>query len=141
MNVEGVLARLQGVRRNGSGWMARCPAHEDRNPSLSITERDGRVLLHCHAGCTVEAVCAALKIEMRDLFAGPRVIQKQHPPIVRDVHKQIAGLRSRLTPAEQERPITVVLADPGNPDPAIARALSLSVEGEIVQLALKDGAQ
>ena len=38
-----------------------CPAHEDRNPSMSVTEKDGRVLVHCHAGCPQEAVIAALR--------------------------------------------------------------------------------
>lgn len=61
MTVEAVLARLQGVRRNGRGWQARCPAHEDHTPSLSIDEREGKVLVHCHAGCLQEAVLAALK--------------------------------------------------------------------------------
>ena len=41
--------------------MARCPAHRDRTPSLSISERDGRILVHCHAGCSQEAVIQALK--------------------------------------------------------------------------------
>jgi putative DNA primase/helicase len=67
-NLDSVLARLKGVRRNGNGWQALCPAHEDRNPSLSVHERDGRILLHCHAGCTPEAVCTALGIELRELF-------------------------------------------------------------------------
>jgi len=40
-----------GLRQTGSGWSARCPAHEDRQASLSIAEgEDGRVLLKCHAG-------------------------------------------------------------------------------------------
>jgi putative DNA primase/helicase len=69
MNVDSILARLRGVRRNGGGWMARCPSHEDRNPSLSISVNDGTILLHCHAGCSKEAVFAALKIAPRDLFS------------------------------------------------------------------------
>lgn len=68
MNVEAVLARLQGVWRNGSGWQALCPAHADKNPSLSIDLRDGKILFHCHAGCSQEAVLAALGIEARELF-------------------------------------------------------------------------
>jgi 5S rRNA maturation endonuclease (ribonuclease M5) len=68
MTLEAVLARLKSVRRNGSGWQARCPAHEDRTPSLSISEREGKILVHCHASCSQEAVCAALKIEARELF-------------------------------------------------------------------------
>lgn len=69
MNVRDVLARLPGHKRNGSGWTARCPAHDDRTPSLSIREGDsGAVLLRCHAGCTTDAVCKALGIELRDLM-------------------------------------------------------------------------
>jgi putative DNA primase/helicase len=64
-----IIDLLRGAHRNGSGWTARCPAHEDRNPSLSVDERDGKILLHCHAGCTLGAICAALGIEVRDLFA------------------------------------------------------------------------
>jgi putative DNA primase/helicase len=46
-----LLARFDGVKQlRPDRWAARCPAHEDRNPSLSITRRD-RWLLHCHAGC------------------------------------------------------------------------------------------
>jgi putative DNA primase/helicase len=68
MNLEAILDRFEGVRRSGAGWVARCPAHDDRNPSLSINERDGKILLHCHAGCSQEAVLAALKIGPRELF-------------------------------------------------------------------------
>jgi hypothetical protein len=67
--LDRVLALLPDARRNGKGYMARCPAHEDRRPSLSITEGDdGRVLLHCHGGCTVDAVCQALGLTQADLF-------------------------------------------------------------------------
>jgi hypothetical protein len=45
----------------GRGNQARCPANKDRTPSLSVTERDGKILLHCHAGCPQEAVIAALR--------------------------------------------------------------------------------
>jgi len=53
----------------GSGWTSRCPAHDDRTPSLSISQgKDGQALLHCHAGCSIEAIVAALGLEMKDLF-------------------------------------------------------------------------
>jgi putative DNA primase/helicase len=66
--VEVLLGRLEGVRRAGpSSWMARCPAHPDRNPSLSIALRDGRVLLHCFAGCPPEAVLGAVGLTWKDL--------------------------------------------------------------------------
>jgi Protein of unknown function (DUF3987) len=56
-------------KRVGNGWTCRCPAHDDRNPSLSIDAGDdGRALLNCHAGCSVDAVCGALAIAKADLF-------------------------------------------------------------------------
>ena len=56
-------------RRSGAGWMARCPTHDDRTPSLSISEAaDGKVLLHCWAGCTAESVLVASGLRWRDLF-------------------------------------------------------------------------
>jgi putative DNA primase/helicase len=64
-----VLETLDGARKNGTGWVARCPGHEDRNPSLSIhVGDDGRVLLRCFAGCSAERIVAALGLTMRDLF-------------------------------------------------------------------------
>ena len=66
--VERVLARLPSARRSGKGWQARCPAHDDRRPSLSISEgADGRALVHCHAGCSKDAVLAALGLTGDDL--------------------------------------------------------------------------
>ncbi len=56
-------------RPNGQGWTARCPAHDDRNPSLSVDAGDnGAVLIHCHAGCCFADVLAALELKPRDLF-------------------------------------------------------------------------
>ena len=55
------LDRLEGVRKAGNGYKARCPAHDDRNPSLSVAEGDGgKVLVTCFAGCTFEAIRDAL---------------------------------------------------------------------------------
>jgi hypothetical protein len=135
MNAEALVARLHGVRRNGNGWMARCPAHEDRSPSLSIRESNGRILLHCFAGCSVESICDALKIKVSALFSGPGTIQPK-PRAVREAEKAIAAFRSRLTPRERILGITVVYCDPENLDAGTARALALAVEGELVQVAL-----
>ena len=67
--VETVLGKLENVRRSGRGWTARCPAHEDRENSLSVgVGDDGRVLLKCFAGCEVEAIVASLRLTMQDLF-------------------------------------------------------------------------
>lgn len=69
MTAPDLLAQLDRVTRAGSGWIARCPAHEDRSPSLSVRQGDeGRVLLHCHAGCTPEGILRALGLKLADLF-------------------------------------------------------------------------
>lgn len=69
MDVHDVLTRFPGAKRSGAGWQARCPAHEDRTPSLTISEGDdGRTLVHCHAGCTAEDIVAAVGLTLRDLF-------------------------------------------------------------------------
>jgi hypothetical protein len=63
------LSNLQGVSPSAKGYAANCPAHGDRNPSLSIDQgSDGRILLHCHAGCSAQAVVGALGLSMSDLF-------------------------------------------------------------------------
>jgi Protein of unknown function (DUF3631) len=66
--VESLVQRLN-ARRSGQGWKAKCPAHEDHTPSLSICEGDdGCALIHCHAGCSTDDVLAALGMSKRDLF-------------------------------------------------------------------------
>jgi hypothetical protein len=60
MNAESIARGLQG-RKSGASWLCRCPAHEDRTPSLSIRETDGKLLVHCHAGCDQQAVVDALR--------------------------------------------------------------------------------
>ena len=60
MKLADVLQRLEAVRPCAGGWVARCPAHSDRNPSLSIRKGDGKVLVKCFAGCSFEAISDAL---------------------------------------------------------------------------------
>jgi hypothetical protein len=64
-----LLDQSNGVRQNGDGWMAFCPAHEDKkNRSFSIHERDGKILVHCFTGCSFESILSALRIDARELF-------------------------------------------------------------------------
>ena len=72
MNAEDFISHLPGARRSGRGWTARCPAHEDRTPSLSVSEGDRGILLKCWTGCSLDEVCAALGIQKRDLFFDER---------------------------------------------------------------------
>lgn len=70
MSADMVLSRLDGVRRTGDGrWIARCPSHPDKSPSLSIRELpDGRLLLHDFGGCAAHSVLAALGLDFDALF-------------------------------------------------------------------------
>ncbi len=65
-----LLARLAGVRDTGQGrWLAQCPSHADRSPSLSIRETDeGTLLVHCFAGCGAGDVMAAIGLSLAALF-------------------------------------------------------------------------
>jgi hypothetical protein len=73
--LDRIVAALEAhgstVRTNGRGVMAACPAHEDRNPSLSVTAITGQVLIHCHRGCETEDVLDALGLGLRDLYDEP----------------------------------------------------------------------
>jgi hypothetical protein len=60
MKLVDVLARLEGLRPCGGGYVALCPSHADRKASLSIHERDGKLLFRCFAGCSYEAISDAL---------------------------------------------------------------------------------
>jgi hypothetical protein len=67
--VEQLLSRLARVKGRNGSWTACCPAHDDKGPSLAVREgEDGRVLLHCFAGCETAAVLGALGMDMTDLF-------------------------------------------------------------------------
>ncbi len=72
MSALRLLDRLDCVKRTGPGrWIARCPAHPDRSPSLSIREMDDRVLLHDFGGCDISDVLGAIGLELKDLFDKP----------------------------------------------------------------------
>jgi hypothetical protein len=68
VTVDEMLGRLKRVRKSGTGWIASCPAHDDRSPSLSVNKGDKQeILIKCHAGCQVSEICAALSIRDSDL--------------------------------------------------------------------------
>lgn len=79
MTGEEFVLRLERVKRTGNGsWLARCPAHEDRSPSLTVAEKeDGRILVYCFAGCGIDAITAAVGVDITDLFP-PKAIE--HAP-------------------------------------------------------------
>ena len=74
MYIDDFLRRIEGrigsrPKRVSSGYSCRCPAHDDKNPSLSISAASGgKILMKCHAGCTIEEICKALDLQVSDLF-------------------------------------------------------------------------
>lgn len=82
VTLDDFVGRLSGVKRLRRGVLARCPAHDDKNPSLSVCEKDGRILAYCHAGCKIEAILAAMELEFRHLF-----IEEREP---------VAGAKKRI---------------------------------------------
>ena len=69
MSAVDLLERLEAVRVTGPNrWIARCPAHDDRSPSLSVRDTGERLLLHCFAGCDACDVVRAVGLELADLF-------------------------------------------------------------------------
>lgn len=90
MNIEDILSRFEGVEQSSpDSWMARCPAHGDSNPSLSITLKpDGKVLMHCFTGCTVEEICAAVGLKMSDLMPERPKVERT-PKKKRDLGKWV----------------------------------------------------
>ncbi len=68
-----ILALVHGVRDLGDGRAVfRCPAHDDKNPSVSATQFEGGVAIHCFAGCSAEDIVSALRLKLSDLFDNPR---------------------------------------------------------------------
>ena len=81
MTAATLLDRLDAVRQTGPGqWLARCPAHDDKQPSLSMRDLpDGRTLIHCFAGCAAADVLHAVGLDFDDLHP-PRAIDHHRPP-------------------------------------------------------------
>lgn len=96
------FADLLQARPTGAGkYVARCPSHGDRNPSLSIKQGERGVLLRCwSAGCTAAQICAAMGLKLSDLFDGPPATPEQledaaSQRMVRDVMERGLRLRDR----------------------------------------------
>lgn len=110
--VDALLPRLEGVRCNGPGrWVAKCPAHADKRPSLSIAEgADGRVLVHDFSGCDVYAILSAVGLEAKDLFPSRT---RDLSPAERNelrMHARMAGWSAALGVLECEARIVIIVA-------------------------------
>ena len=76
MEIDSILSRLRKVRKSGQGWTACCPAHDDKNASLSVKVTEtGRLLAYCHAGCSFEAILESLGLGRERFTPSPRPIE------------------------------------------------------------------
>lgn len=74
MTFDEFLSHLEGVKGGGNQRYARCPAHEDKHQSLSVSVAgDGKILLNCHAGCTAKDITEAMGLSIKDLFVDKAV--------------------------------------------------------------------
>ena len=104
--IDKILPLLSGVKPSGAGkWLAKCPAHDDRSPSLGIRQvEDGRLLLHCFSGCSVSDIVGAVGLTLSDLF--PEDLNRQDKPI-----KQAFSASMVLDALAQETLIVSMIAN------------------------------
>ena len=78
MSADILLQHLNKVKRTRRGtWLACCPSHDDKTASLSIRELDdGRLLVHCFAGCNVNEIVESVGLTLSDLFPPPETSQR-----------------------------------------------------------------
>ena len=95
MSADKVLCCLEKVRKTGQGqYLACCPAHADKSPSLAIREiDDGRTLIHCFSGCSTLEILSAIGMTFADLMPEPigiHIKREKRPFAVADALRCIA---------------------------------------------------
>ena len=100
MTIGELVPILPSAKQTKRGdWIALCLAHGDKTPSLSVREgTDGRILLHCWAGCTTSEIVAAMGLRLRDLF----VDTKKDPAEIRREQERRERARAAVE-AERKR--------------------------------------
>jgi len=129
--LQRLLSRLEQVRQKGSNnWIACCPGHTDRSPSLSIKQAGDRVLIHCFAGCEPGAVLSAVGLTLADLFDQPTV--SHHPPLENFLRRRNNQAREALVALSHETRVLRNLAEQiyagFNLDPAERERLKLVMD-------------
>ena len=109
MTIETLISRLDGVKETGNGkYVARCPAHDDKSPSLAIKEcSDGRILIHDFAGCETEDVLAAIGLEFHDIM--PERIGTEHSH--KRIHKPFDARQVLSTLDHESLVVSIIGAD------------------------------
>lgn len=107
MSAEALLSRLDKVRQTAPNrWLAKCPAHDDRSPSLSVRElEDGRVLLHDFGGCGAIDVLDSLGLEWGALY--PADAHRDHAPS----HSRVSAADRLEIAAHEIAVAALILAD------------------------------
>lgn len=94
--IEEVLDKLGETRPSGEGFAANCPAHDDTGRHLTVSEaEDGRVLCHCHKGCSFRAILAAMDMEPKDAFPKPLRQGEKRQYKVRDHTGRVVAIHHR----------------------------------------------
>lgn len=107
-NLDAFIDRLDGVKRLKSGsYIAKCPAHEDSSPSLSVSlGSDGKVLVHCFVGCSVERIVQSLGMKMTDLWPESDSSLSPSERRLLDIEREQRRLAKRLE--DHEKRITAL---------------------------------
>jgi len=119
--IDDILNRLEKVKKTGdSKWIGCCPSHADDDPSLAISViSDGRILIHCFAGCSPSDILAAIGLSMSDLFPDGALAQELRgaTPWIRSARKQVsrdldkAELLLKIIAADREKGKQLTPAD------------------------------
>ena len=109
MSIDALISRLDGVKPTGPGkYLSRCPSHDDRSPSLAIRYGDdGRVLIHCFAGCETEDVLAAIGLTFSDVM--PERIGQDHS--YKPVRNRISAKDALSTLDHESLVVAIIGAD------------------------------
>ena len=109
MSFEALLDRLDGLKETGPGkYLSRCPSHDDRSPSLAIKDGDdGRILLHCFAGCETENVLSAIGLTFADVM--PERIGQEHA--YKPVRNRISAKDALSTLYHESLVVAIIGAD------------------------------
>ena len=98
MLLNELITRFQGVKANSKdSYQAKCPCHDDKQASLTVSEKDGKILMHCHAGCDVRDVCAAVGLTLNDLFTEPLPPNAKPQEVARYVYHSADGIPLHAT--------------------------------------------
>ena len=100
------ILELVGAKKSGANWLAQCRAHDDRSPSLAIAEGDdGRTLLNCHAGCSVESILSAFDLTWADVLpARERTRVTRTSWEIRDVSGELIAEHVRVEGPSRREP-------------------------------------